>query len=101
LILEEIEDLKKNYITEEELEFSKEQLKGSYILDLESTSSRMMMIGRSMLLNKRVKTTDEILDCINKVDLTTVKNVIDKVFDVTNKGICLVGRDVEEIDCLD
>lgn len=101
LILEEIEDLKNNYITEEELEFSKEQLKGSYILDLESTSSRMMMIGRSMLLNKRVKTTDEILDCINKVDLTTVKNVIDKVFNVTNIGICLVGRDVEEIGCLD
>lgn len=101
LILEEIDDLKTNYITEDELEFSKEQLKGSYILDLESTSSRMMMIGRSMLLNKKVKTTDEILDSINRVNLTTVKKVIDRIFDVTNKGICLVGRDVEEIDCLD
>lgn len=101
LILEEVRDLRENYITDDELEFSKEQLKGSLILDLESTTARMSMSGRNMLLNKNVKTTDEIIECINKVDLNAVKNVINKVFNVENMGVCLVGRDVEEIDSLD
>lgn len=101
LILEEVRDLRENYITDDELEFSKEQLKGSLILDLESTTSRMSMSGRNMLLNKNVKTTDEIIECINKVDLDAVKSVINKVFNVENMGVCLVGRDVEEIDSLD
>ena len=40
--------MKENYLTDKEINESKEQLKGSYILGLESTSSRMMSIGRSM-----------------------------------------------------
>ena len=40
LIKKEIENIRENYLTEKEISESKEQLKGNYILDLESTSSR-------------------------------------------------------------
>lgn len=97
LIKEEIVNVKNGYLTEKEIKESKEQLKGSYILGLESTSSRMMSIGKGMLLNKKVRTTEEILEYINNISLDTIKNVIDKVFNIENLGVCIVGRDVEKI----
>ena len=97
IIKGEIRDLRENYLTEKEIHESKEQLKGSYLLDLESTGSRMMSIGKSMLLVNKVKTTDEILECINNVSFDSIKKVIDKVFDLNNLGICIVGREVENI----
>ena len=38
-IIEEIKRIKANYLTDKEIKESKEQLKGSYILGLENTSS--------------------------------------------------------------
>lgn len=101
LIKKEIENIRENYLTEKEISESKEQLKGNYILDLESTSSRMMSTGKSMLLSKKVKTTDEILECINNVNINSIKKVVDKVFNIENIGTCIVGRDVEKILHLD
>ncbi len=95
-IIEEIKIMKKYYLTDQEIKESKEQLKGSYILGLESTSSRMMSIGRSLLLNDKVESTDSILKSIDSVDRETVKGVIDKVFNLDKLGVCIVGRDVEE-----
>ena len=97
IIKKEIKNIKENYLTQKEIDESKEQLKGSYLLGLESTSSRMMSIGKSMLLLNKVKTSDEILDCINNVNIDSVNKVIDKVFDLSNLGVCIVGRDVENI----
>lgn len=95
-IIEEIKIMKKYYLTDQEIKESKEQLKGSYILGLESTSSRMMSIGRALLLNNKVESTDDILKSIDSVDRETVKIVIDKIFNLDKLGVCIVGRDVEE-----
>ena len=94
--IEEIKIMKKYYLTDQEIKESKEQLKGSYILGLESTSSRMMSIGRSLLLNNKVESTDDILKSIDNVDRETVKIVIHKIFNLDKLGVCIVGRDVEE-----
>ena len=96
-IIEEIKIMKKHYLTDIEIKESKEQLKGSYILGLESTSSRMMSIGRSLLLNNKVESTDDILKSIDNVDSEIVKIVIDKIFNLDKLGVCIVGRNVEEI----
>lgn len=95
-IIEEIKIMKKYYLTDQEIKESKEQLKGSYILGLESTSSRMMSIGRALLLNNKVESTDDILKSIDNVDRETVKIVIDKIFNLDKLGVCIVGRDIEE-----
>ena len=95
-IIEEIKIIKKYYLTDQEIKETKEQLKGSYILGLESTSSRMMSIGRALLLNNKVESTDDILKSIDNVDRETVKIVIDKIFNLDKLGVCIVGRDVEE-----
>lgn len=97
IILDEIKDLKINYLTQKEISESKEQLKGSYILGLESTSSRMMSIGKSMLLHREVRNTDEILKLIDEIDNDTINRVIDKVFNMDKLGVCIIGKNVENI----
>ena len=97
LIMREIKNIKENYITEEELKESKEQLKGNYILSLESISSKMLSNGESMLLNNKIKDEDEIIEHINSVNMEQVKAIINKVFNIENLGVCIVGKNVEGV----
>jgi predicted Zn-dependent peptidase len=97
LVLEEIDNLRKNHLTDKEIKESKEQLKGSYILGLESTSSRMMSIGKAMILTRKVKNPNDIIESINNIDKDRIDLIIDKIFNRENIGVCIVGRDVENI----
>ena len=56
----------------------------------------MMSIGRSLLLNNKVESSDDILKSIDNVDKETVNKVIDKIFNLDKLGVCIVGRDVEK-----
>ena len=97
LIIKEIKNIRENYITEEELEESKEQLKGNYILSLESINSKMLAHGEAMLLNNKLKKEDEIIEHINVVNMEQVKDIINKVFNIENLAVCIVGKDVEGV----
>jgi len=92
LIYDEIRLLKKKGITQSELEKTREQMKGNYILGLESTSSRMNSIGKSELLLGYVYTQEEILDKIRSITMDRVMNIIDSIFDLERKGISIVGN---------
>jgi predicted Zn-dependent peptidase len=59
-------------ITEEELNKAKEQVKGSLMLSLESTSSRMSRLGKNELLGRHIS-LDEMVDKIKNVSLDEVK----------------------------
>ncbi len=92
LINYEIKHLKKDGLTNDELFKSKEQLKGSYMLGLESTSSRMSAIGKSELLMNHIYTPKEILEKINQVTMSQVRQVIDKVFVSEKSALAVVGK---------
>lgn len=92
LMNEEIQIIKEKGLTEEELYKSKEQLKGNYILGLESTSSRMTAIGKSELLLNQVYTQKEVLEKIDAVALEEVHQVIQKIFDLEHASVALVGK---------
>ena len=81
LIEAEIKRLKTDSISDYELQKCKEQLKGSLILGLESTSARMHSFGQSLLLTGRIQTLDETVEKIDSVDLDKVRRVIKLVFD--------------------
>ncbi len=100
LIVGEIELLKREGMSPDDLEKSKEQLKGSYILGLESTSSRMSSIGKSELLLGYTNTPEEILDKMEKVDVDSVSEVINKVFDLNNVGFSAVGNVDKNFDLI-
>ena len=60
-INDEINQIKKNLISKEELMKSKEQLKGNYVLSMENTFNRMYEMGKSLLVFDRVFSQEEIL----------------------------------------
>ncbi|SHJ29668.1 M16 family metallopeptidase [Lutispora thermophila] len=91
LIIEEIKDIKENGISENELYDSKEQIKGSYILGLESTSGRMNSIGKSELLLNKIYSPKEIIELIDKVTMDDINNVIDLVFNTDEMSAAVIG----------
>lgn len=98
LIKEEIEHIKLNSISEKQLQKSKEQLKGNYILGLESTSNRMFGMGKSELLINKIYEPKEILEKIDIIDINDVNRVIAKTF---GKGIisaAMVGKSSKNVD---
>lgn len=72
LILDEIDLIRNEYISLQEIHESKEQLKGSYMLDRESTSSRMMSNGKNLLMRNKVDDEQDIIDYINNVEYQDV-----------------------------
>ncbi|WP_130807053.1 M16 family metallopeptidase [Senegalia massiliensis] len=92
IIIDEIKEIKANIFSEEEIFKSKEQLKGNFILGLENTSSRMSSYGKSELLNSKIETPNEIINSINKVNKSSIREVIDNTFDIDNINIAYVGR---------
>ncbi|MDI6731188.1 MAG: pitrilysin family protein [Candidatus Margulisbacteria bacterium] len=67
LILLEFSQLKKEGISLAELDKARENLKGSLVLGLESTSSRMSWLAKSQMYHNRVQTIDEVFEKVDKV----------------------------------
>ena len=92
LLMEEMQALLKNGLTEEEFIRAKEQLKGNYILGLESTSSRMNAIGRSMVMTGKVRTAEQTLESIEKVTMDDIAAILPLVFDRDKLAGSVVGK---------
>ncbi|MBU3174797.1 insulinase family protein [Clostridium estertheticum] len=95
VIKEEVSNFAKLGITNEKLSKAKEQLKGSYILGLESTSSRMFSNGKSALFMDKINTPEEILQKIDEIDMLRVNAVMEKTFKIGIINSSYVGRENE------
>lgn len=91
LISKEINIVKRDKLSAEEIKKSKEQLKGNYILSRESTGARMQGAGRSLLLGKKILTQEEALKKIEEVSVDSVAEIIDRVLDGNTLCVCAVG----------
>ena len=80
VIVSTLQKLKKDGMTREELHKGKEQLKGSLMLSLESTNSRMSRLGKNELLLGKHLSLDEILERVDHVSLEHVQDTIFKIF---------------------
>lgn len=81
LTIEVMENLKAKGLTESELHKGKEQLKGSLILSLESTSSRMNRLGKNELMLCRHYTLDEVIARIEAVSMEDVDVLLNRMFE--------------------
>ncbi|MGD6842075.1 M16 family metallopeptidase [Bacillus infantis] len=79
-IQETLATLKRDGITEKELKNSKEQMKGSLMLSLESTNSRMSRNGKNELLLGRHRSLDEIVEQIDAVSEAGVNEMANSIF---------------------
>lgn len=80
LMIETVDKLRTNGISHEELLKGKEQLKGSLMLSLESTNSRMTRLGKNELLLGEHLELDQIIQSVEKVTMESVREVADFIF---------------------
>lgn len=96
-IVNEIKLIREFSLTKEEIKRSKEQLKGNYILGLESTSSRMMSMGKSQILLNKVNNPKDIINKINNVTDDEIDNIIKDIFKTDEIAISVVGKNSENL----
>ena len=92
LIFEEMQKIAKDGVTQEEFKRAKDQLKGNYVLGLESTSSRMNAIGKSITLINEITTAEENLEKIEKVSIDDVHALLPYIFDRERTSVSAAGK---------
>jgi predicted Zn-dependent peptidase len=96
LLFETIQDtlatLKAEGITAKELANSKEQMKGSLMLSLESTNSRMSRNGKNELMLGRHRSLDSIIEKVNEVSEESVNTLANQLFTDTY-SVALISPD--------
>jgi predicted Zn-dependent peptidase len=91
-ILREFQHLKQERITDEELRRAKDHLKGSLMLSLESTSSRMSNLARQEMYFHRFFSLDELVESIEAVTADDVQRIAQAFFDQKHIGLTVLGN---------
>ena len=91
-VIEEFRHLKQELIGEEELRRAKDHLKGSLMLSLESTSSRMSNLARQELYFNRFMSLDEMLESIEAVTRDEVQRIAQEFFREESIALAMLGR---------
>ncbi len=90
--LEEMRNIKRQGATAKELSSAKLHLKGSILLSLESTVSRMSGIARQEYYFGRQFSADEIIAAIDAVTLENIQQVAETIVDPDSLSLTLIGN---------
>lgn len=81
-------------LTDKEFRSAKAQLRGGYVLGLESSSGRMQSIGRGLLLLNRLRDPEETLAKIDAVTMDSVMEIARRVLSAPPSA-AIVGKDAQ------
>lgn len=96
LILEELRKVKNGQISQAELSRSKEYVKGSMVLALESSRNRMSYIAKSLFYYDRIIPIDEVVEKIDAVRLEDVADIANELFVDKYMNLAVIG-DLEKL----
>jgi len=91
-VIAEFRTLKEELISTEELRRAKDHLKGSLMLSLESTTSRMSNLARQELYFDKFMTLDDMLNNIENVNREDVQMIAQKFFTTDTIALAMLGR---------
>jgi predicted Zn-dependent peptidase len=91
VIVEQFAGARTELIGPEELALAKEHVKGSLTLSLESTSSRMIRLGRNEFALGRNVTPEEIEARIDGVSAEQVRELAQELLAEESLGLCIIG----------
>lgn len=91
-IVHELRQVTDHLVSPDELRRAKDHLKGSFVLGLESTSSRMGNLARQELYFKRFFTLDEMLESIERVGAHEVQKLAQQFFVPDRMAVTMLGR---------
>ncbi len=78
-------------ISARELESAKSSLKGSLVMSLETSSSRMRRLGRGVLVDGEIPTLDDLAARVEAVTLDDIARVVDRVVRDQPRALAVVG----------
>jgi predicted Zn-dependent peptidase len=91
-IVSEFRKLKAEQVPAEELRRAKDQLKGSLMLSLESSTSRMSNLARQEMYFERFYTMDELLEKIESVTAEDVQQLASEFFHTESIAVTVLGN---------
>jgi predicted Zn-dependent peptidase len=91
IIAGQLDRIREEAVTEEELQRTKEQLKSSTILAMESTAARMTRIGRSVITGAELLTPEEIATRIDAVTAGDIERLANEHLKLENMYLAAVG----------
>ena len=91
-VLTEFRELKDTPIPEEELRRAKDQLKGSLMLSLESSTSRMSNLARQQMYFERFFSLDETINQIETVSAEEITEMANQLFQIDKVAITALGN---------
>jgi predicted Zn-dependent peptidase len=91
-ITREFRQLKEERVSDEELRRAKDHLKGSLMLGLESTSSRMSNLARQEMYFGRFFTLDELTESIERVTANGVQHIAQTFFEQKQIALTVLGN---------
>jgi predicted Zn-dependent peptidase len=91
-ILKEFRQLKEELVASDELRRAKDHLKGSLMLSLESTSSRMSNLARQQMYFGRFFSLDELIESIEAVSDEDVRRIARTFFDTRQIALTVLGN---------
>jgi predicted Zn-dependent peptidase len=91
-IVSEFRQLKSELVPEEELRRAKDQLKGSLMLSLESTTARMSNLARQEMYFDRFYGMDELIDRIERVTAEEMQQFAEAFFRTESIAVTVLGN---------
>ncbi len=91
-VMDEFRDLKSKLVPDEELRRAKEHLKGSLMLALESTNSRMTNLARQQLFFGHFVSMDEMIASIEAVSAEQVLELANESFARDRLSVAVLGK---------
>lgn len=98
LTIREFGRLRDRVVTAKELKRAKENIKGSIVLSLESTSSRMSNLAQQLLYRDRFYKVEEVLEAVERVSARDVRNLANRMFDGSSLTMAALGnREIRDL----
>jgi predicted Zn-dependent peptidase len=89
----ELDRMREDPASDEELVRAKENAKGRLVLSLESTSTRMNRLGASILTGVPLLSVDELIDRIDAVTIDDVRELVDTLYGRDRLSAAGIGPD--------
>jgi predicted Zn-dependent peptidase len=91
-VVEEFRNLKNKRVPEEELRRSKDQLKGSLMLSLESSTARMSNLARQEMYFDHFQDLDELIEKIEAVSAENLQALAQEFFKTEAVAVTALGN---------
>jgi predicted Zn-dependent peptidase len=92
LALKEFRKLREQLVSPQELKRAKEYIKGSIMLSLESSSSRMTNLAQQLIYHGRLYKLDEVLREVEHVTAREIRQLANRIFDPFSFTLTVLGN---------